>query len=247
MLRIANWNLERVVPNQNRVASIHSAMSDIAADIWVLTETHQQISPGEGFSSVTSEDPDRESKQGERWTAIWSQFHLEPLSSFVSDNQRCTAAKISHPNFGEIVVYAMVLPWGGSTWRGIPSRGGAAFAAALAAYQCDWEQLQKSFPDAIHIVAGDFNQSFVSRHYYGSNRNRKVLEKAIDTCNMMTVTAGENDPVARDSSPYACIDHICISKQTGLEVRATQRWPDLPMPDKRLSDHFGVVIEFASS
>ena len=71
MLRIANWNLERVVPNQNRAATIRSAMSDIAADIWILTETHQQISPCEEFSSVTSEDPDRESKQGERWSAIW--------------------------------------------------------------------------------------------------------------------------------------------------------------------------------
>ena len=246
MLRIANWNLERVAPNQNRVTSIRSSMSNVAADIWILTETHQQISPGEEFSSVTSEDPDRESKPGERWVAIWSRFPLESLSLFVSDNQRCTAAKISHPDFGEIVVYAMVLPWGGSLWRGIPSRGGAAFAAALAAYRCDWEQLQKAFPDAIHIVAGDFNQSLVSRHYYGSNRNREVLEKAIDACNMMTVTAGENDPVARDSSPNACIDHTCISKQSGLDISTTQRWPDLPKPEKRLSDHFGVVVELAT-
>ena len=74
-----------------------------------------------------------------------------------------------------------------------------------------------------------------------------MLEKAIDASNMMIVTAGENDPVARDSSPYACIDHICISKQSGLDVYSTQRWPDLPKPDKRLSDHFGVVVELASS
>jgi hypothetical protein len=81
MLRIANWNLERVAPNQNRAATIRSAMSDIAADIWILTETHQQISPGEEFSPVTSEDPDRESKPGERWAAIWSRFHLVAISS----------------------------------------------------------------------------------------------------------------------------------------------------------------------
>ena len=34
MLTIANWNLERVKPQQKRLERIESAMSEVVADIW---------------------------------------------------------------------------------------------------------------------------------------------------------------------------------------------------------------------
>ncbi len=242
MLNIANWNLERVTPSQTRAKRIDAAMLEIAADIWVLTETHKDIGPI-SFYSIMSEEPDYESKSGERWSAILSRYPIELLSDFVSDKRRCVAGKLDHPLFGTVVVYALVLPWAGSQWRGIPSRGGAAFASALAAYQSDWEQLQEVYPKALHIVAGDFNQSLADWHYYGSMRNRSKLELALDESNLQAVTSGVGDPIARDSSPCACIDHICISKRAGESVISTERWPDTNKPDKRLSDHFGVLIK----
>jgi len=242
MLKIANWNLERVVPNKARAKRIDAVMSEVAADIWVLTETHKDIVPV-SFYSITSEEQDPGSRAGERWSAILSRYPVESLGDFVSDKIRCAAGKLEHPQLGLIVVYALVLPWGGSQWRGIPSRGGAAFASALAAYQFDWEQLQQAYPNALHIVAGDFNQSLVGWHYYGSKQNRLKLELAFKKSNLQAITSGANDPIARDSSPHACIDHICISEKAEINIISTKRFPDADKPDKRLSDHFGVVVE----
>ncbi len=244
MLKIANWNLERVVPNQVRAKRIDAVMSEVAADIWVLTETHKDIVPV-SFYSIMSEEQDPGSRPGERWSAILSRYPIESLGDFVSDKIRCVAGKLEHPQLGLIVIYVLVLPWGGSQWRGIPSRGGAAFASALAAYQSDWEQLQQAYPNTLHIVAGDFNQSLVDWHYYGSMQNRSKLELALEESNLQAITSGVSDPVARDSSPHACIDHICISKKAAVNIISTKRFPDADKPDKRLSDHFGVLIEFS--
>jgi hypothetical protein len=166
MLKIANWNLERVTPGQVRAKRIDTVISEVAADIWILTETHKDIVPV-SFYAVMNEEQDPESKPGERWSAILSRYPMESLDNFVSDKIRCVAGKLKHPQLGLVIVYALVLPWAGSQWRGIPSRDGAAFASALAMYQSDWKELQKVFPDAMHIVAGDFNQSLADWHYYG--------------------------------------------------------------------------------
>ena len=83
--------------------------------------------------------------------------------------------------------------------------------------------MRSSFPGATLIVAGNFNQSLVDWHYYGSRKQQKLLEAAIAN-NMMTVaTSGDFDPVARDSSPCACIDHICISNVSDNFVLRTDR------------------------
>ncbi len=242
MFKIANWNLERVAPGQTRAKRIDSVMSKVDADIWILTETHKDIVPV-SFYTAMNEEQDPRSKIGERWSAILSRYLIEPLDDFVSDKIRCAAGKIEHPQIGVIIVYALVLPWIGSPWRGIASCDGAAFASALALYQSDWEKLQKAYPDAMHIVAGDFNQSLADWHYYGSKQNRLRLEVALKKNNFQAITSGMNDPVARDSSPHACIDHICISKELATSVVTTMRFPDTQKPDKRLSDHFGVVVE----
>ncbi len=103
-------------------------------------------------------------------------------------------------------------------------------------------KLRSAFPDAVHVVAGDFNQSLADRHYYGSRAQRAHLEAALAECVLVAMTAGGRDPIARDSAPYACIDHICISESPGLEAARTFRWPDAATPDRRLSDHFGVGV-----
>jgi len=53
MLTIANWNLERVKPRQKRYEHIEAVISDISADIWILTESHNDVGPKDS-STVTS-------------------------------------------------------------------------------------------------------------------------------------------------------------------------------------------------
>lgn len=243
-MKIANWNLKRIQPLEHRAEPIRQQFKTVNADIWILTETHELIGPGEDFSSVMSSRPDGESKRGEHWTGIWSRYPMQHLPSFVSDESRCTAALIAHPDFGELTVYATVLPWNGSKWRDIESAGGAAFEAALKAYTLDWQRLSAAFPNALHIVAGDFNQDLAPYHYYGSKRQRELLQDALTATHMKALTAGMNDPVDTDAAlRHACIDHICISDSPATQVIKTTRWPETGKPDTQLSDHFGVAVE----
>ena len=123
-MKIANWNLERILPSQSRAKSIREYMAMVDADIWILTETHELLPPGDGFSGVFSGEPDQ-AAPGERWVGIWSPHAMEPLTTFVSDEERCAAALIRHPKLGDIVVFGCVLPWVGSAWRSIDYKDGA--------------------------------------------------------------------------------------------------------------------------
>ncbi|WP_449287799.1 endonuclease/exonuclease/phosphatase family protein [Marinobacter salarius] len=245
-MKIGNWNLERVLPSQRRCSSMRAHLLRIDADIWVLTETHELVGPGSEYSSVMSGEPDRQSEPGEHWAGIWSRHPIMHLPSFVSDIALCTAAYIEHPDMGEIVVYAMVLPWGGSKWRSFDSAHGVAFAEALNTYVGDWQKLRAAFPKALHIVAGDFNQDLAPYHYYGSKKQRGLLEAALAApdIRMTALTAEANDPVDWDRKERkACIDHICVSESPGLRVGKTTRWPESGKPDPGLSDHVGVAVE----
>lgn len=247
-MKIGNWNLQRATPSQERVCSIEKHLTTIDADIWILTETHELVGPGSGYSSVMSGEPDRESEPGERWAGIWSRHPIKHLPSFVSDPARCTAALIEHPDIGEMVVYATVLPWGGSKWRGFASADGVAFAEALNTYVGDWQKLRAAFPNSLHIVAGDFNQDLAPYHYYGSKKQRELLESTLTAPNirMTALTAEANDPIDWDPKQrHACIDHICVSQSPGLRVGNTVRWPESGKPDPSLSDHFGVAVELS--
>lgn len=245
-MKIGNWNLERVLPSQQRCNSIRTHLLRVDADIWILTETHELVVPGTAYSSVMSGTPDRQSEPGEHWAGIWSRHPIIHLPSFVSDKARCTAAYIEDPDMGEIVVYAMVLPWIGSKWRDFKSANGVAFAEALKTYAGDWRRLRAAFPSAIHIVAGDFNQDLAPYHYYGSKKQRELLEAvlAAPDLRMTAVTSEANDPIDWDRTQrYACIDHICVSESPGLHVGKMTRWPQSGKPDPSLSDHAGVAVE----
>jgi hypothetical protein len=243
-LRIGNWNVERVEPSQHRAVAVRRHLASVDADIWFLTETHEGVVPGDSFHHHFSGEPDRSARVGERWVGLWTRYEMEPL--LVSDPARCAAAHLTDSPLGEIVLHGCVLPWS-TEWRGIPGAGGQAFEAALNLQRADWSQMRTQFPSATLVVAGDFNQDLAAKHYYGSKRKRTLLEGALRDAKLVPLTAGPNDPIARDSAPYACIDHICVSESAGWQLNSTARWPDTPAPLRNsLSDHFGVVVEVSS-
>lgn len=245
-VKIANWNLERVNPSQGRSLVMSEYFAAIDADVWFLTETHRHIEPSKEFFSCFSGTPDRASREGERWVGIWSRWLIERLDSYTSDSARCAVGRIADSPFGELILFGTVLPWT-NEWRGIPGADGQAFEAALALQKGDWLRLIQHFPNATLIVAGDFNQDLAAWHYYGSRKKRALLESALAECNLIALTSGLDDPIARDSPPMACIDHICISASSDWVLDSTTRWPDVPKPEASLSDHFGVSVEVSSA
>jgi len=234
----------RVTPNQSRFLAVQKACRAQDAELWFLTETHQDLSPHQGYFGIHSGTPDRLFKPGEKWSSIWSKWPIESMSGFVTDGSRCVAGRIEHDALGEIILYGTVLPWN-SDLRAIESSSFQAYQEALEVQKSDWLRIQRYFPLATLIVAGDFNQSLVGQHFYGSKRKRHLLETGLGESHLVPVTSGSNDPIARDSNPRANIDHVCIYSHLDWTLDATSRWPETPVPIRSFSDHFGVKVDLA--
>lgn len=232
MLPVSTVRRERLRAHTDRVG----------ADVWVLTEAHDGFSPGYPFSH--SSDAGRDGQRGpeHRWVTIWSRFPIDPLRT--SDSARSAAVRVQPDSADPFIVFGTVLPWAGSTWRGFESAGGVAFAESLAVQQADWLRLRRDFPADELFVLGDMNQDMVASQprYYGSARNRAAFEAALASVDLIPLTAGDGDPVRRDSSPCACIDHICMLGDSVWRAEPAVRWPDAPAPERSLTDHFGIAV-----
>lgn len=239
-LKLATWNLALPVSPERRKA-MRSHTDREQADIWVLTETHDSFTPGHTFSHPSAPGRDGLHESKHHWVTIWSRHPIEPLPT--SDLQRTAAARIT-PDSGSapFIVYGTVLPWLGSPWRAHPAAKGVAFREALSVQATDWMRLRRDYPADELFVLGDLNQDLVSPRYYGSRANRTVLEEALERAGLTVLTAGDRDPIRRDSAPCACIDHICARRDSSWRANPAVRWPDLPAPQRWLSDHFGVSV-----
>lgn len=236
---LATWNLMHA-ESVHRRKLLREHTDRVDADVWILTETHDAFSPGLPYRHSSLAVADERHHPDCRWVTIWSRYELDPLKA--SDAERTAAVRIS-PGFGPpIIVLGTVLPWLGSAWRGHPARGGVAFREALRVQMSDLRRMAADHPDHDLFMAGDFNQDLVSPPYYGSRANRTELEGALASANLVPLTAGSRDPIRRLSPPCACIDHICASSTARWRASAPFRWPDRPLPDRRLSDHFGVGV-----
>ena len=242
--RIATWNVARPkARSYKRRPAIESAIRDVNADVWILTETHSSLSPGKNYLPVSSSGFDRPQDQGESWVTIWSR--LDIIGTPATRDSKRTACAVVQTNDGRpLIIYGTVLPWLGSQWKDVPAANGAAFSAALDEQRSDWSNLRRDFPDADLCVAGDLNQDLQTKHHYGSAANRSALLNALSSQGLTSVTAGDRDPVARmTNQSWASIDHICLGERSLGGVSGVDAWPNGAAPDKSLSDHFGVWVD----
>ena len=228
--------------SEPRREALRSYVDQEQADIWVLTEAHDGFSLGHPYSHSSAAGRDGKHKPEHHWVTVWSRFPMEQLTT--SDEARTAAVRINWESCPPFIIFGTVLPWLGSEWRGFPSANGVAFREALAVQASDWKELRQAYPDDEFFVIGDFNQDLVTPHYYGSQVNRDALEATLIEAGLVALTGGEGDPVRRDSAPHACIDHVCARRDSNWRAEPAVRWPDVPKPDKSLTDHFGVSIEF---
>lgn len=244
-MKIATWNLERVEPQSPRADRQKGWLWQIEADIWILTETDQAVSPGPDYGSISSDLPDYPARESERWIQIWVRDgDISPIPT--SDQARTACALVSLKGGQTCLVYGTVLPWLGSAWRTYGSRD--AFMAALSYQQSDWQRLMADFPDTAFILAGDFNQDLNDVPYYGSRSHKQALRQAMVDSQLVCFTCGANDPVRRvTGGQHSNIDHICVSRDRGIEFLDSFAWPGELDALKGISDHFGVGIELSLS
>jgi endonuclease/exonuclease/phosphatase family metal-dependent hydrolase len=247
-MRIATWNLQRPTnAGSSRAVRMLERIRAIDADVWVLTETHEAISPGDGYRAVATSGSDREQHPGERWTMIWSRLPIVDVET-TCDPIRTACARIALDAGPRLLMYGTVLPWRADR-RWLPRSGGAAFVQVLGEQAADWRRLRDKYPDDFLCVAGDFNQELGDRTYAGTAPGRAELRRALDAAALECRTGDEVDPVARlTQDERANIDHICFdARAVAGPQTAVGAWPARIDDLRTLSDHFGVWIDVSCS
>jgi len=154
-VRIGTWNVEYAYPN--RLDALRRVLTENAADIWVLTETHDDLVPP-GCAHVAHSEPRPKNwsgiRDGSRWVSIWSRF---PIAGIVrlpaADLERTVVARIELSPSETMFVYGTVMPWKGD-------RGKFDWSEhhRIVPEQCaEWRALRDQCPEATLCVAGDYN------------------------------------------------------------------------------------------
>jgi endonuclease/exonuclease/phosphatase family metal-dependent hydrolase len=235
LIRIGTWNVQYAY--QSRLAALADKLAEFEADIWILTETHDDLVPaGCKYFVHAAARPAISSfvRSGSRWVSIWSKFPVRDVTLPCMDRERSVAGLIDQGSAGTLAVYGTVLPWNGDrqirSWdehnRIIP-------------IQCDeWRLLQTSWPDARLCVAGDWNTDMAQGRRYGSRTGIEALRQGMRKSSLFCAT--EPDRVGVELLPVLPIDHIALPLEWERRKTVVSAWP----ADRvNLSDHSGLVVE----
>lgn len=238
-VRIGTWNVQygRGV-EKNRLRAAH--LRSLAADVWVLTETHDELDLSSSHVPVHSEQ--RYASPGGRWTSIWTSLPvIEQLAT--SDPHRSVAVRLSDDARGEMIVYGTVLPWNGDRGPDLekPAKGWEEFHRVVPEQGQDWALLRDRFPDAALVVAGDLNQDLGGEHYYGTKAGRRLLLDELSKARIACLTT--TDRFDRSVLLHPPIDHVCAGAGAGAALQAEVLGWNRDVGGVRLSDHGGVLAE----
>ncbi len=236
-MRIATWNVEHAAGramNERRLGLIRS----VDADIWILTETHDDIDLSLTGHHAVNTDPRPTSREGGRWTTIWSRHPVVELVP-LADTVRTAAALLDTP-LGSLLVCGTVLPWGTDRGPRGDAKGWAEHHRVIPIQGQEWAQLRAKHPDAAMCVAGDFNMNLGGRHYYGTNKGREALRSALDGADLVCTT--ETSKIPNGALEHPPIDHVCLSENLARDSRVRRAWEGCTADGVRLSDHSGLVV-----
>jgi hypothetical protein len=245
-VRIATWNVERVRPKGWKVAPAQRRrMAEVDADIWILTETHVDHSPGDGYDAIHSPAiPDRR-PEDERWVGIWSRYPMTPILEPPPRGRGTVAALVNTPA-GDIVVYGCVIAWANEPLLadGSPVAMWKAHAEVITQIDHDLEMIGDRHHHVPIIVGGDFNQDRDGSGWYGTSAVRRQLGDVLDRHELTCVTAF--DVVAAGLlDSHHLVDHICVPK-SHAEPTVVSCWETTDNAGVRLSDHPTVAVDMAT-
>jgi hypothetical protein len=252
-IRIATWNLDQFSNRSPRAKACREIMANVDADIWVLTEIHRNFIASDLYDKDGSlnryecilESLETGEIRDGHWVSVWAKKSLHGKSeSKIERTERTVCAMFDSIGEIPIWVYGTVLPWLGSSWKGIRNAGGAAFKAALDGQKNDWDTIINQGKGWL-CVAGDFNQEFYpEKHYYGSKNQQSWLDQTLASAQLECLTGRDKDPVAEKFPGNASIDHICFggSADTRWQAGIPQSWPRVIGPTF-ISDHHCVSVD----
>lgn len=233
-LRIGTWNVWYAF--ENRLPGIRSVLEENPADIWVLTETHDDLIPS-GCDHVVHSQPRPKNwsgiRAGSRWTSIWSKYPLEPLPFDLADDKRTAVAMVDLGDKGKLIVYATVMPWKDDQ---VP--GWSEHHRVINEQINEWEKIHAAFPGVPICIAGDYNSDMSDGRRYGTKAGVEALEFGLAKCQMFCATSPGRFPDGL--LKIKPIDHIAIPLSWQHDFAISSAWN----ADKDThSDHSGMIVE----
>jgi hypothetical protein len=226
-VRGGTWNVQYYARGAAKNRASLDLLNSWNADVWVLTETHDDLDLSTSHVAIHSEQ--RCPTPGGRWTTIWTSFPLI---------ERIPTAG----GAGELIIYGTVLPWNGDTGLDPtrPARGWDEFYRVVPLQGHKWASLRNRYPGATLIVAGDLNQDLGGRHYYGTKACRTLLRTQLGTASLDCLTT--TDRFGPGSLQHPPIDHVCAGpgRDTSFTTKPCGRNNDVN--GVRLSDHGGTLV-----
>lgn len=240
-MRIATWNVERVKPRGWKIAPAQRRrMAEVNADVWVLTETHVDHSPGAEYSGSFSPPHLARRPELERWTAVWTRHPHHVVDRPAPHRRGTIAVEVQAPDDTPLLVYGTVIPWANERVHddGSPARKWEVHYAEIERQAADWLELRTTRPSTPLIVLGDFNQDRDHSGWYGTHHGRRLLTDALDSAGLQCVTA-DNLTVHGDHTGHL-VDHICVTGD--VSVMQAHVWSPIDQ-GCRLSDHPIVAVD----
>jgi exonuclease III len=240
-MRIGTWNVEyaaNVEKNKARLGILRSK----PADIWVLTETHDDLTLAPCHTALHSVQRPT-GRQGGRWVTIWTRFPIRDRLR-VCDEERTVAALIDTPH-GALIVFGTVLPWHSDRGKhpiGIKVTNWSEHYRVIDEQCAEWAALRRDHPGAALCVAGDLNLNLGGPHFYGTARGRSAICAAMDH-NHLECATGYSQIPKECRLAHSPIDHVLVSRSLAGNSRVVEAWEGKRPDGTRLSDHSGVVVE----
>jgi hypothetical protein len=238
-MRIGTWNVEHAAGAEKN-AQRTSLIRANPADIWVLTETHDDLDLSATHKPVHSEQRPTD-RPGARWVSIWTTYDVLYRIS-VDDAERTVAAMMNTP-LGLMVVYGTVLPWHsdrGKHAEGVEVPYWSEHHREISRQAAEWSELRDRHKYAFMCIAGDLNTNINGPHYYGTKLGRSLLSDVLDANRLTCVTSTDRLPEGALQHPP--IDHIFLSDKWAATAHVASAWEGT-QHGVRLSDHSGLVVE----
>ena len=216
-MKIATWNVERL-KHHKYLETMLQEITNIGADILVLTETDERLRPDYPYYVHTpmlhATRPDFYRKTENR-VSVFSRYKCVKQHETYDENTAiCVELETER---GNLLVYGTIM--------GIRGNRDVTFKSDLIKQMNDIRRL--SAQQNPLCVIGDYNLSFFDNYYF-TQEGRDLVEHTFRDCGLDILTGTIPE----------CVDHIAVTKGF-ISADMISEWNT----EKVLSDHKGIVIE----
>lgn len=242
-LRIATWNLDRPTRNHRKKSQARlDRLKEVAADIWILTETDQSIGI-EGHSRFATISPsDKSYSASEAYAAIHCRFAMRAVPDTRFDPQFAVCVEIPESPLGPLLVCGSIITYRNDGVAEGQARVWERHRQAAAGQVADWAELRRRYPSHMLVVAGDFNQALDGKGAYRDRESTKILWDGFASAELRCLTATDFVLEEKTATRHS-IDHIAISKPALRDHEwIVSAWEGTDQSGVKLSDHNGVAV-----